>query len=237
MLVPTPPASTPAVSVGPGKSVHFAVIADDGRRSMTWTVWTSRHTLDAYLTARPFAGTLKVSLHQSGSWQIGFTAEKFPEMAHGLPSRHLDIWPAPEPFGPGMRRSVELVIPDSELRVLPPGTVPDPKLATRVPAPGAGFAACIEFVFMADQPTPLVLNEPVFDVASLKWHDETAVRVIARQMAWGPVDVDWLRQSKQKVLDRMDPEALRQAANPRILLHGKHDDERRYLVDAAGDLT
>jgi len=237
MIVPTPPASTPAVSVGPGKSVRFAVIADDGRRSMTWTVWTSRHTLDAYLTARPMAGTMKVSLHHTLSWQIGFTAEKFPEMTHGLPSRHLDIWSAPEPFAPGMRRSIELVVPDRELRVLAPGTVPDPKPVTRVPMPGAGYAACIEFVFMADQPTPLVLDEPVFDVASLAWHDLSAVRVIARQIVWGPVDVEWLRQSKTDMLDRIDPEVLRRAANPRAVLHGKHDDERRYLVDAAADLT
>ena len=187
---------------------------------MTWTVWTSRHTLGAYLTTRPMAGTMKMSLHHSGSYQIGFTNEKFSELALDLPSRHLDIWSWPEPFAPGMRRSVELVIPDRELRRLAAGTIADPKLVARIPTPGAGYAACIEFVFMADQPVPLVFDEPVFDVASLATHDRSAVRVIARQIEWELVDVQWLIESKKNMLDRMDPEVLRRAHNPRGLLYG-----------------
>jgi len=95
--------SRPRTVVGPGKFVRLAVIDEAGRRSTTWNVWTSRHTLDAYITARPQGGRWKVSLHASGSWQHGFTVETATLTAR-LPSRHLDIWQRPDEFAPAMRR-------------------------------------------------------------------------------------------------------------------------------------
>jgi hypothetical protein len=88
---------------------------------MAWTVWTSPNTLDAYITVRPMRGGWKISLHKSGSWQSGFTAERFATTAPDVPSRHWDIWERPDEFAPGMRRGVHLMFPDTELRRWPDG--------------------------------------------------------------------------------------------------------------------
>jgi hypothetical protein len=144
-MTDAPRVSRPAAIVGPGRHVRFAVVADDGRRSMAWAVWTNRRTLDAYLDVRPLSGRWKISLHQSGSGQSGLTKEWAETMAPDRPSRHFDLWQRPEEFAPGTRRSVQLVIPDTELRRWPAGVADDKPLAVRVTAPGVGHAACIEF--------------------------------------------------------------------------------------------
>jgi hypothetical protein len=223
------------VTVGPGKGVRFAVFADDGRRSMAWTVWTSRHTLDAYLTARPLGGTWKISLHQSGSWQSGFTGELLATTSLDIPSRHLDRWQQPQEFAPGMRRSVQVVIPDAELRRWPDG-VTDDKPVTVVPAPGAGHAACVEFIFLAAQPTRLEILDAAVDVAALMGHDGSMLRVVSRQVPWTPADAEWLRVGKEATRASIDPQVLLRQRTPRGILLGKLVDGMRFAVDYAGDL-
>ena len=114
------PMATPQVFLDPGKPLRFAVFADDGRRSIGWTLWTGRHTRDVYLTARPLRGLWKMSFHQSGSWHSGLTEELVAAAALPIPSRHLDTWKMPDELAEGVQRSVELVFPDSELRPWPP---------------------------------------------------------------------------------------------------------------------
>lgn len=55
--------------------VRFGVAASDGRRSMSWRVWTgARHPTDeVYVAPRHMAGDLKFSAHSSGYAQIGPT--------------------------------------------------------------------------------------------------------------------------------------------------------------------
>jgi hypothetical protein len=234
-MTEAPAPSRPSVTVGPGRSVRFAVLADDGRRSMAWTVWTSKRTLDAYLTVRPLSGRWKFSLHQSGSWQSGVTREW--ASAVDLASRHLDRWQRPDEFAPGMRRSVQVVVPDAELRQWPAGVTDDKPPMVAVPAPGVGHAACIEFVFMAGRPPMLLeFQEPVFDVAALVLCDGSAVRVVSRQAAWTKADDDWLVVHKKALLATADPEMLFTLRAPRGLLAGHHEDGSRFVVDVAGDL-
>jgi hypothetical protein len=120
-----PAEARPRVTAGPGERVRFAVFAPDGRRSMAWTVGTTRRTRDVYVTARPLGGTWKMSLHQSGRWNSGLTAERAVAMAPPIPDRHWDQWQQPAEFAPGIRRSVELVFPDVELRGWPAGLTDD----------------------------------------------------------------------------------------------------------------
>jgi hypothetical protein len=84
------PAATP-----PGEAVRFAVLAGDGARSATWRVWTGRHTRDVYFTARGMRGTWKTSLHESGNWQHGLTAEFQQLQGEIATTRHFDIWQRP----------------------------------------------------------------------------------------------------------------------------------------------
>jgi hypothetical protein len=49
----------------------FGVGEPDGKHSMVWKVFASRHTPDVYVTARPRGGTMKVSIHKSGERLMG----------------------------------------------------------------------------------------------------------------------------------------------------------------------
>jgi hypothetical protein len=226
--------ATPQVFLDPGKPLRFAVFADDGRRSIDWTVWTGRHTRDVYLTARPLGGLWKMSLHQSGSWQSGLTDELVAAAALPIPSRHLDTWKLPDELAEGVQRSVELVFPDSELRPWPPG-VSETKPVIRVPASGANHAACIEFLFTPGQPPIFIAFESAFDVAQLTLSDGNMLRVVARQIPWTATDVEWLLAGKADILAKVDPQVRANAPNPRGMLYGKHDDGIRYAVDVALD--
>jgi hypothetical protein len=140
----------------------------------------------------------------------------------------------PDELGEGVRRSVELVFPDSELRPWPPG-VSETKSVIRVPAPGANHAACIEFLFMPGQPPILVEFEAAFDVAQITLSDGNMLRVVARQIPWPATDVEWLLASKADLLAKVDPQVRLSAPNPGGMLYGKHDNGIRYAVAVALD--
>jgi hypothetical protein len=114
-------------AIPPGGTVRFNA-SEGTRRSADWRVWTSPNFDDVYAAARLTAGEIKISLHQTGSWSHGFTAEG--KAAASLPpqeSRHFTIWRRPAEICPGWTRAVRLVIPDSSLQVRPaPGTAKKP---------------------------------------------------------------------------------------------------------------
>jgi len=230
-----PAEARPRVTAGPGGRVRFAVLAPDGRRSMAWTVGTTRRTRDVYVTARPLGSTWKMSLHQSGRWNSGLTAERAVAMAPPIPDRHWDRWQRPAEFAPGIRRSVEFVFPDVELRRWPAGLTDD-KPVTLIPAPGDGYAACVDLIFLAPGP-PLRLDiDDAFNVAAIDLHDLTKLSVVARRIPWVPEDVEWLLVAKRAMLASLNPAVIRAARAPRAILIGKHTDDLRFVVDYAPDL-
>lgn len=106
-------------AIPPGGTVRFNA-SEGTRRSADWRVWTPPNFDDVYAAARLTAGEIKISLHQTGSWSHGFTAEG--KAAASLPpeeSRHFTIWRRPAEIYPGWTRAVRLVVPDSSLQVRP----------------------------------------------------------------------------------------------------------------------
>ena len=59
----------------PGGTIRFNV-TDGSRRSADWRVWTVKQANDVYAAARLTAGEIKISLHESGSWQHGFVSDE-----------------------------------------------------------------------------------------------------------------------------------------------------------------
>lgn len=122
-------ATQPAVpaALPPGGTIRFNA-SDGTHRSADWRVWTSPNADDVYAAARLTAGEIKVSLHKSGSWSHGFTAEG--KAAASLPpqeSRHFSIWQRPAELCPGWTRAVRIIIPDGSLQARPaPGTSKKP---------------------------------------------------------------------------------------------------------------
>jgi hypothetical protein len=107
------------VTTGP---VRFAVVNSEGVTSNSWRCWAEQKG-DVYIACRDNFKECKVSLHASGSWQMGFTEEGYKKSKHLLPenrSRHWQIWPKPLPIAPDVVLEFKLLFPNSELAVSPP---------------------------------------------------------------------------------------------------------------------
>lgn len=120
------PAAEPD-AMPPGSTTRFNA-TDGSRRSADWRVWTVKNANDIYAAARIVAGEIKISLHETGSWQHGFTADgKAKDSLLPGQSRHFTIWQRPGEIVPGWTRAVRIIIPDAALQVRPsPGTQKKP---------------------------------------------------------------------------------------------------------------
>ena len=83
------------------------------------------------------SGLMKVNLHESGSWQIGYTSE-YAERQRALgkwegQSRHWQIWKRPAPVAPGHTAALKILVPTAALheRQPPKKTKPVRSVETR----------------------------------------------------------------------------------------------------------
>jgi hypothetical protein len=136
-----------------------------GRRSQIWTIWSQRGTSDVYLKAiRGHDG--KVSLHDpeksqdSPPWIFGMTREYMekhndPKL---FPHQKIVEW---GPFGsypPGIVPAVEVVFPESELRVAPDAPKVSPDDALWLDPVPVGQMAWFRVLF-APQQLPVVPSD------------------------------------------------------------------------------
>jgi len=97
--------------------IRFGVKNKNLEFSAVWRCWTSssRGKSDTYIAVRALAGAIKISLHESGSWQIGFTKEYSDnalKKGYQMPeSRHMDIWNNSGQISDGIVRAYQIYIP------------------------------------------------------------------------------------------------------------------------------
>jgi hypothetical protein len=101
----------------PGMSVRFAVRDNEGRRSAMWSLFSMGSNVG--LTTTEVGGLMKANLHESGSWQIGYTSEyERKQRTAGKwqgGSRHWQIWGRPEAVQPGYTAAVKILVPSAAL--------------------------------------------------------------------------------------------------------------------------
>jgi hypothetical protein len=104
------------------KTLRFAVRDADGRLSGTWRIWANKN--DVYVTMKQVANDFKISLHESGSWQLGLTSTTQQELQGAgrwtYDSRHSTIWPRPSEIIEGLTSAFRILISTSELSSIPP---------------------------------------------------------------------------------------------------------------------
>ena len=101
--------------------VRFAVGNPDGLTSNSWRIWPSPKG-DLYVACRDNFQEVKVSLHTSGRWRVGFTTEavsKNPSLVEGGQDRAWDVWDRPEDLVPEVVRAFQLVFSSNQLVVGP----------------------------------------------------------------------------------------------------------------------
>lgn len=118
------------------------IVGDEagGPRSQLWRVWTGARSSDVYVGARPIAGHIRVSLHESGKWRLAFTAthQQHPEALIGPEEdRAQRKWDRPAEMARGLTRAFAIEIPSAELRA-PRDKDPLRKPALWLPPPPPG---------------------------------------------------------------------------------------------------
>lgn len=103
----------------PKRSIRFGITDGQGYRAATWNLWTQigAGKSDIYLTCRALGGTLKTSLHESGSWHVAYTQKAFEEDVQGVianqTDRYIGKWPKPKPLAAGITLAFRIVTPHS----------------------------------------------------------------------------------------------------------------------------
>ncbi|MDY0169569.1 MAG: hypothetical protein RBS80_23710 [Thermoguttaceae bacterium] len=146
----------------PEKSIRFGVRDTRGRRAATWKIWTRTGSgkSDVYLACRSLGGTLKASMHDSGSWHIGFLRAfvemELPEEDPKRENPYIERWPRPGELAPGLTLAYRIVVPTVAVNI--PISDPLPASIKSIPAAAKGKAVEIDVVFTA--PGTKVSNWP-----------------------------------------------------------------------------
>lgn len=223
----------PAVAVRAGRKARFGIFSPDGRRSATWIAWTSKNYPDLYVAPRTIAAAFKVSLDGSGSWQYGLTDDEAVRRGVAGRRRHFDVWSRPEDIGPGLVRGLSVVVPDSELRPWAADNQQSGKPIVRIPSPGGGTAARIDFIFLGiSAPRLIQFREPIVYVAELTLSDDTTVRAVARRIPWSAANQYVIETHKMTARQKSN---IRDEADVRILVPFELADGTRCFVEAALD--
>lgn len=138
-------------------AIRFAVGTPDGARSSTWRVWASSDS-SVFVSTRPIAGHLKVSLHSSGRWRIGFTDPAAAARIGAPPrDRAFDKFTPPPDVVPGVRHGVTVVIPWLAVGLAPHHKPEEGKIAWLAPL-ADGHVHIVDLILTA--PNVVVVDGP-----------------------------------------------------------------------------
>ena len=105
------------------QSIRFSVRNEKSQRGQTWKLFTQVGSgkNDIYLLCRALGNSFKASMHESGSWHVGFT-RKFTEeqFETGHPKRedpYIERWPCPVEFAPGYILAYRIVTPTISVNI------------------------------------------------------------------------------------------------------------------------
>jgi hypothetical protein len=101
--------------------IRFCVGPAEGVTSHSWRIWTEKKS-ELYMACRDSFKDIKISLHASGRWRMGFTEEAIrgnPRLIEGGRNRAWDVWDKPAPLLPGLVVAFSFYFPQSEFLVLP----------------------------------------------------------------------------------------------------------------------
>lgn len=165
----------------PVTTCRFVVVAEDGRRSAVWRVWTGekRPTDEVYAAPRLRASEVKFSLHKSGYRQFGHTGPTRGVMRAGDRAA-VAQWQRVEGTQLGhWDIALMLSFADSELRTIP-GEVGSK--VTRIPAAPVGQQTVV-LVLTTESP----VDEPDFGAIAMLDREVGCRTVAVGAMHW-PVD-------------------------------------------------
>lgn len=102
--------------------IRFTVGSAGRHRASTWRCWTpGGGKYDVYFAPRSIGGAYKLSLHESGAWQVGFTSDFKRSMAEQGRwkggSRLTAQFAPPKEIGPGTLLAFRILVPGSAVSI------------------------------------------------------------------------------------------------------------------------
>lgn len=223
----------------------FAVGSPERVMSSIWRIWTWPGKSDVYISEKGAVGSFKVSLHQDGTYRIGFANQFVREhRARGnwnIRDRATDKWIAPE-VRLGIQMPFRLFIPGSELRPPEAGWVTKKPVVWLREVP-ANFAYEIRlYLGNTRVRNSITVNSPDGGLGGL-WTrplpDGWVLVVLAKRGPFPESEQRKIEQVRQKAIKaaKILPPALLAGGRLRITAQGVADDGSRYFIDMALDAT
>jgi hypothetical protein len=214
--------------------VRFAVGPPDGLTSNSWRMWTSKHG-DVYIACRDNFKEVRVSLHPSGRWRMGFTTqaiEKNPQLLPPDINRAWDVWDEPPASLPDSVVAFKLIFPTSELAVRPEQR--RTKLWEGVlyiePAPPGKVTITTLFV-TKDASMLKHESEPSFCLASLAIGNDRRAQLIAHTDPSGGLE-EFIAKGVSAARKQTESAGVRIPQEGYFYLYGQRDDGCRFIIGA-----
>lgn len=224
------------------QALRFSVRDANGNRAATWKLLTQtgggKH--DVYLSCRSLGGKLKASLHESGSWHVGFVrdflSENLDDGHAKLEDPYIDRWPRPTEIGPGVTLAYRIVVPTSAVNISINDSLPESILW--VQAAPDGKAIEIDVIFTGAD--TVVSNWPGRNsmrtelVGKLVLENQETVWVVHRVV---DVPAFNLPSASNPTWFKSGRDVNLADGHIRAILFGNCDDGSRFMVDCAVDTS
>lgn len=161
----------------PETAIRVSVKNHLNKRSSIWKCWTNLGTgkSDVYITNRAIGKALKVSLHETGLWHIGFDSSflkrELRQESRLLHNRFVDQWSKPIEISDGCTLALRIIIPEDV--VTTPLSDKDPRSTIWIEAPPPGKA--IEIVLLLTAPQPSASGWPGRDSMGTQFIDSIEI--------------------------------------------------------------
>lgn len=221
----------PITELDPGGSLRVQLAGLDGRVSTVLTAFSAKRSPDMYIAPRVLGGDVKISLHASGSYQVGLTREA--ASRRGTDNRHWEIWDNRDQrrdLAPGVERAWYMLLPDEELR----SGSQDPN-AYLLPPVGHGHAASVEFLLVSDVGPELAFDEAHIVARFRLASAERSCLVVARRIAWVAQMQALARASRYQAEAHAQEARIALNAEHRFFIHGNDEHGVRFGLELAAD--
>ena len=197
---------------------------------------------DVYIASRQFAGIMKTSLHQSGSWQTSFIRDDLmpTNNAGSAESRHLDRWARPNEFAEGFTQALTIIIPWTELVPWREEGVPAGTLRLMMEE---NCALSVEMLSLRPVmfPMPIRFTDSII-FARFDLGNDNEFVLVSRKIPWTDEDVQMLKEQKaaastsaRTFRDPRPPKPTSKEVShiTRLTIFTTSERGHRYILDAA----
>ena len=214
--------------------IRFAVGPPDGLTSNAWRMWASKQG-DVYIACRDNFKEVKISLHASGRWRMGFTTEainKNPKLLLSGTNRAWDVWDKPSESLPDSVVAFKLIFPTEELAVRPeqrPAKLWKKVLHIESAPPGK---VTVVTLFVTKEALTLKHeSEPSFCLASLDIGQGFRAQLVAHT---DPSDglKDFVKNGVTNACTQAKLEGIKIPKEGYVYLFGQRDSGCRFIIGA-----